>query len=79
MTPRPPHPPAIPSIPMRYKADVSTHDGWWFRYRVERLHGVFIPENSVSFHRTLNGAQRAARRWTRRNDRRGPIVVERFD
>lgn len=54
---------------MRYTATIRTHDGWWFRYRVDRLHGVFIPENTLSLHRTLKGAKRAERRWASRNDR----------
>jgi hypothetical protein len=74
----PPHPSLIPRIPMRYTAEITTRDGWWFRYRVNRLHGIGIPEKSVSVHRSLKGAQRAARRELRRNDREQPQVIERY-
>jgi hypothetical protein len=67
----------IPVIPMTYKAEIRTDDGWWFRYIVHRTVGIFIPENSVTIHRTLNGAQRAARRWTRRNGHPPARTVER--
>lgn len=65
-----------PMRPALYTAEVLTHDGWWFRFRVNRLHGISIPENSVSYHRTLAGARRAAQRWVRRNDRAKPETVE---
>lgn len=61
---------------MRYTAEITTHDGWWFRYRVDRLHGIGIPENSVSHHRSLKRARRAADRWTRKNDFQPPRHVE---
>ena len=63
---KPPHPSVIPVIPMTHRASVYEHDGWWFRYVVHRTVGVFIPESSVSFHRTLKGARRAKRRWEAR-------------
>jgi hypothetical protein len=53
---------------MDYTADIKTHDGWWFRYTVDRRHGIFAMENSVSYHRTLKGAQRAAKHWCNRQD-----------
>jgi hypothetical protein len=68
--------PAVPRIPMTYKAEIRTCDGWWFRYVVHRTHGIGIPENSASLHRTLKGAQRAARRYVSRNDRPASRVVE---
>ena len=76
MTPRPIHPDLIPLIPMRYTATITTHNGWWNRYRVDRLHGIGIPECSYSGHRTLKSAQRAARRWVAKNDRAKPTIVE---
>lgn len=75
---KPVRPSLIPRIPARYTATISRHEGWWFRYRVDRLHGVFIPECSYSGHRTLKGAQRAAARWTRRNDRSATTTLERY-
>jgi len=52
--------------PITHEAKIETHNGWWFRYTVHRTVGMAIPENSCSLHRTLKGAQRAARRWKAR-------------
>ncbi len=57
-----------PHIKMDYTAEIKTHDGWWFRYIVDRRHGIGIPEKSMSFHRTLKGAQRAAKHWCAKRD-----------
>jgi hypothetical protein len=46
-----------------HMAEIHAYRGWWFRYSVHRTVGIGIPENSVSLHRTLRGAQRAAARW----------------
>lgn len=65
------------AIEMKYTADIKTHDGWWSRYTVHRLHGIGIPEKSISSHRTLKGAQRAAKRWCRKRD--DTKIVERYE
>jgi hypothetical protein len=56
------------AIEMKYTADIKTHDGCWFRYTVDRRHGIFALENSISFHRTFKGAQRAAKHWCDKRD-----------
>jgi hypothetical protein len=66
MTTKPIHPSLIPHIPQTYKAEIHTHNGWFYRYSVQRTIGIFIPENSVSQHRTLRSARRACDRWTSR-------------
>jgi hypothetical protein len=58
-----------------HTAKIETHNGWWYRYTVHRTCGIGIPENSCSLHRTLKGAQRAARRWKAREYT--PTIVER--
>lgn len=63
-------------IALRYTANVETHSGWWFKYRVYRLHGIGIPENCYSYHRTLEGARKAAERWCHKNDKKDTEVVE---
>jgi hypothetical protein len=75
MTSKPVHPSLIKQLPMNHTAKIMTHSGWWFKYTVHRLHGIFCPENSVSHHRTLNGARRAVRRWEAQDSKR-PEVVE---
>jgi hypothetical protein len=48
------------------QASIESYRGSWFRYAVHRTFGSFIPEGSVTLHRTLRGAERAKRRWEKR-------------
>lgn len=74
MTSRPVHPGLIRRIPMRHTAEIRTHHGWWFHYAVHRLHGIFIPESSVTVHRSLSRAQRAVRRWEAKDAHASHVV-----
>ena len=62
------HNPMPPAIEMEYTAAIKAYKGWWYRYIVDRRHGIFALENSSSVHRTLKGAQRAAKRWCAKQD-----------
>jgi hypothetical protein len=68
------HPSLIKQLPMNHTAEIETHFGWWFKYTVHRLHGIGIPESSVSHHRTLKSARRAVRRWEAQDSKRSEVV-----
>ena len=58
---------------MTRKAVIKEYDGWFFKFVVHRTDGIFIPENSVSFHRTLTAARKAAQNYTHSSSYR-PII-----
>lgn len=75
MTAKPIHPDLVKHLPMNHTADIRTDHGWWFRYTVTRLHGIGIPECSVTSHRSLKSAQRAKRRWEARDAKQSMVVA----